>query len=68
MLLLDVGEDAVELVEAVVAHDQFAPSAGALLDGDLGAELLGEVLLEAQHVRVPRRGHGLARARLGSRD
>ena len=50
--LLDVRENTVELVEAVVAHDQLALAAGGMLDGDLRTELVGEFLLEALDVRV----------------
>jgi len=50
--LLDMREDAVELVEAVVTHDQLALATGGMLDGDLRAELVGEFLLEALDVRI----------------
>jgi hypothetical protein len=50
--LLDVREDAVELVEAVVTHDQLALTAGGMLDGHLRTKLVGEFLLEALDVRV----------------
>jgi hypothetical protein len=49
----DVGEDAVQLVEAVVAHHQPAPAPRGVLDGHLGTELVGQLLLEALHIRVP---------------
>jgi hypothetical protein len=50
--LLDVRQDAVELVEAVVTHDQLALAAGRMLDGHFGAKLVGELLLETLDVRV----------------
>jgi hypothetical protein len=50
--LLNVREDAVQLVEAVVTHDQFAFATGRMLDGDLRAELVSEFLLEQLDVRV----------------
>ena len=50
--LLDVREDAVELVETVVTHDQLALAAGGMLDGDFRTELVGELLFEALDVRV----------------
>ena len=50
--LLDVRQDAVQLVEAVVTHDQLALAAGGMLDGDLRSELVGEFLLEALDVRI----------------
>ena len=44
--LLDVREDAVELVEAVVADDELAAALGTVLQEHPGPELVGEVLLE----------------------
>jgi hypothetical protein len=51
--LLDVRQDSVELVEAVVTHDQLAFAAGRMLDGHFRAKLICELLLEALDVRVP---------------
>src|SRR5579863_2879380 len=47
-----MSQDAVELVEAVVAHHQLPPSPRRLLDRNTGAELLGELRLEPLDVRV----------------
>src|SRR5215470_1589316 len=44
-----VGEDAFQLVQAVIANDELAAAAGRLVHFDPGAELLGEVALEALH-------------------
>ena len=44
--LLDVSEDAVELVETVVAHDELAAPTPAGLYRHAGTELLGQLLLE----------------------
>src|SRR5262249_9252277 len=49
---LDVSEDTVELVQAVVAHDELATAAPARLDRDAGAELLRQLLLEARHIGI----------------
>src|ERR1700680_3001862 len=63
--LLDVRQDPVELVQTVVTHHELALATAARLDGDAGAELLGELLLQALHVRVargcPRTGSGTGR-------
>src|SRR6185312_15827789 len=48
----DVGQDAVQLVEAVVADHQPALAARGVLDGHLGTELVGQLLLEALYIRV----------------
>jgi hypothetical protein len=50
--LLDVRQDAVQLIEAVVTHDQLALAAGRVLDGHFRTKLVGELLLEALDVRV----------------
>jgi hypothetical protein len=50
--LLDVRQDAVELVETVVTHDQLALAPGRMLDGHFRAKLIRELLLEALDVRV----------------
>lgn len=50
--LLDVRQDAVELVEAVVTHHQLPLAAGRMLDGYLRTKLVGELLLKALDVRV----------------
>ena len=57
----DVGEDALELVETVVA-DHDATALRAVLDGDRGAERLGEIGLEAAHVRDRRSRRGACAA------
>src|SRR6516164_8432335 len=49
---LDVCEDAVELVQAVVAHHELAPASAARLDRDPSTELLRQLLLEARHIRI----------------
>ena len=49
---LDVCEDAVELVQAVVAHHELAPASAARLDRDARAELLRQLLLETCHIRI----------------
>src|SRR4051812_21023374 len=55
VMSVDVREDAVELVEAVVTDDQLALAAAGMLDRNLGAELLGQLLLETIDVGVARR-------------
>src|ERR1700754_594886 len=50
--LFDMREDPVELVQAVVIHHELAFAGRGMLDGHLRAELVGELLLEAQDVRV----------------
>jgi len=50
--LLDVGEYSVELVKTVVADDELALALRPLLDGDRGAELLGQFLLQALDIGV----------------
>ena len=50
--LLDVRQDSIQLIQAVVAHHQLALATGGMLDGDLRAELVSELLLEALDVRV----------------
>src|SRR5690606_31684191 len=51
--LLDVGQDALELVEPVVA-DHDTPAFRRVLDADGGPERLGELGLEARDVRIVR--------------
>lgn len=43
--LLDVLQDSVQLVDAVVGDDQFPLTLRAMLDADPGAEALGQVVL-----------------------
>jgi hypothetical protein len=52
VMSVDVGEDAVELVEAVVADHQLAFATGRMLDRNLRAKLLRQFLLETVYVRV----------------
>ena len=63
----DMGEYAVQLVEAVVAHHQTALTPRGVLDGYLGTELVGQFLLEALHVRIPVPCRGLGRCACGRR-
>src|SRR6185437_11274483 len=52
---LNVRENAVELVEAVVVDDETALTGSRVADRDARAEFIGEIPLEALHVRVARR-------------
>jgi hypothetical protein len=54
VMSVDVGEDSIELVQAVVADDQLAFAAGRVLDSDLRAKLLRQFLLQAVYVRIAR--------------
>lgn len=49
---LDVSEDPFELIEAVVAHDQFAFSRRGMLEGHLGAQFVRELELEAANIGI----------------
>src|SRR5262245_52980505 len=53
-VLVNVGEDSVELVEAVVADYQLALTGRRMLDRDPGAQLFGQLLLQAVDVRITR--------------
>src|SRR5882672_5721570 len=65
VMSVNVGEDPVELVEAVVADHQLALAAGRMLDRNLRAKLLRQFLLEPVYVRITRRIYlRLARGRL----
>src|SRR5262249_38030406 len=46
----DVGEDAVQLIQAVVAHDEATLAAGRVLDRYLRAQLIGKLLLQPIHI------------------
>ncbi len=46
-VLLNVGEDAVELVETVIGHDDFALARARVLDRDLRSQLFGQLLFQA---------------------
>src|SRR5690606_18190540 len=67
-VLLDMREDAVELVETVVVDDELAAALGAVLQMHLGAELVGEVLLEPRDVRVGTRRLTVAGVGLRGRE
>src|SRR5277367_2983824 len=55
LMLLNVAENPLELVQAVVAHDQLAPARRSVLKRDLGAQLIGQLALQALNIRVRRR-------------
>ena len=57
-LLRDVAEDAFELVDVVVGDDQLALAATAVLDRDLGSQLVRQLVFQAPHVRVGGPGGG----------
>src|ERR1700733_248210 len=71
--LLNVRQDAVEFVEAVVADDELAAPRSAVLDGHRDAELLGHILSELFNIgvgecalrRLPRRTLQTAHQSLG---
>lgn len=64
MCLLNVGQDAVQFIQVIVLDDQAALALGGVVNGDRGAQLFRQALLQAAHVRVRR----LARRRhLGRR-
>jgi len=52
--LFDVLQDAVKLVEIVVTDYDFARSFFAVIDGDLGAKLFGNLDLETTNVGIAR--------------
>src|SRR6516162_3478449 len=47
-----MSEDPVELIQAVVAHDELAAASPARLDRDTGTELIRQLLLEARHIGI----------------
>ena len=58
---MDMGENTVQFIEAMVGDDQRAFAARALPDRDLSAQLLRQLLLEAAHI-------GIGTASGGGRD
>src|SRR5688500_19816906 len=56
----DVGQDAVELVEAVIGDHELARARRGMLQLDRCAELVGEVVLEPLDSRASRAPAGLA--------
>src|SRR6185503_14668687 len=51
-LLVDVPEDAIELIERVVADHDLSLAGSGVLDLHRRAEFLGELVLQALHVRI----------------
>ena len=66
--LLDVRQDAFQLVQTVVADDELALARGGVLKGDFGTQLLGDFALQAVVVGVDRRGGGVGFGCLGVND
>lgn len=56
VMSVDVSEDSVELIEAVVADHQLAFAADRMLDRNLGAQLLRQLLFQAIYIGIARRG------------
>src|ERR1700691_6211623 len=56
--LMDVGQDAFQLVQTVVADNKLALPRDGMLKGDFGAQLLGNFGFQAADVGVLRRGGG----------
>lgn len=52
LLSTDMAEDAVQLVQAVVADDQLSLAARSLLNQYLGTKALGQVLLQCGDVGI----------------